>query len=324
MRTARGARSSDGSSLQLLARRQFRGGWINGDRTTQEIGNVRAGSCPVGDITGAPMVTLPNQHRRGPTADSQPLGIPCGTWRERSQPSSPSGNQPRLLSAHPAADPVHREFEPIYEPTGCEDPYTALAESRSPEPMRSPSHRARNSTFLCKASSDSAPVVGTWPGRDGGAVLLRVQPGRAEDYRVIVDGSRTALGPEYLVGPIGITSLSMTAAGVRRDHHTGGVRRRAAGRNAHRADRRSACRPRFHSRYRLDALGRDFTYTVTVTGLTVSGPSDRRSIRRSHSLPGAERCDSGGSTPFVVSPLIAASAAEGALTPPRGPPPAPA
>ena len=112
---------------------------------------------------------------------------------------------------------------------------------------------------------DSAPVIGTFPDR-AGAVAYFFDPGQvgAEDYRVIVDGEPTNIGPDYLVGPIGanrmydgggvnkVLTLAAFVDALPVGTHTVQIDGQLAGDD-------------FTATYGLEYWAADFTYTVTVT-----------------------------------------------------------
>jgi len=164
------------------------------------------------------------------------------------------------------------EFGGTYEPEGCAEPgstsdfcgFTGTGTNEFTVP------KGKQFYIPLHSSSDSDPVVGTWPGhRDGGAYFFSPEIG-AEGYQVIIDGVATPLGPEYVVGPIGITHLydvGPNGEGEGNEIITLAAFIDALPSGPHEVEIVGRLTgSQIKAVYGLDYFAIDFTYQVTVTG----------------------------------------------------------
>ncbi len=160
-------------------------------------------------ISGAPMVKAAEPSTGGVLPpDAQPLGYSLRDMARKGAAFVAHANDLDYYPHTRLQILYSNEFEPVFEPTGCEEPFTPPCGVTFVGGNSFTVPQGTQFYVPVQSVDDSAPVIGTFPGRDGAADYF-FDPSQVggEDYRVVVDGEATELGPEYLAGPIGVNRL---------------------------------------------------------------------------------------------------------------------
>lgn len=216
-------------------------------------------------ISGTPVATAAANTGGVLPPNAQPLGYSLRDMARKIAPFTSSANDPAYYPHTRLQVLYTSSFTPIFEPAGCEDPFTSPCGVTYTGTNDFSVPQGTQFYVPVQGLDDSDPVIGTFPAKgDAAAYFFDHGQAGAEDYQLILDGQATVLGPEYLVGPFGANRLYGGHSVYRTITLAAFVGALSTGKHTVRIVGQLAGED-FTSATGLSHYGLDFTYKVTVT-----------------------------------------------------------